>query len=140
MAGVATYLNLPGNTEQAFEFYKSVFGTEYTGDGIMRFGDIPGDEQVPEEQRQAVMHVGLPILGDHLLMGTDVPGAQIGDHMNIMLMPDTKAEADELFGKLSAGGSVIEPLADMFWGDYWGQCSDKFGVVWQIDVDGTQSA
>lgn len=139
MAGVATYLNLPGNTEQAFEFYKSVFGTEYSGGGIMRFADAPGSEQMPEEQRQSVMHVGLPILGDHLLMGTDVPDAQVGDHISIMLMPDTKGDADALFAKLSDGGSITEPLADMFWGDYWGQCTDKFGVVWQVDVDGSQS-
>ena len=139
MAGVATYLMLPGNTEEAFEFYKSVFGTEYAGEGIMRYADAPGAEEMTEEQGQAVMHVGLPILGDHLLMGTDMPDAQIGNHVNIMLMPDTRADADALFAKLSEGGSDIQPLDDMFWGDYWGQCTDKFGVVWQIDVDGSQS-
>lgn len=139
MAGVATYLTLPGNTEEAFEFYKTVFGTEYVGEGIMRFADAPWTEEMTDEQRQAVMHVGLPILGDHLLMGTDMPDARLGDHISIMLIPDSKAEADELFAKLSEGGSNIQPLDDMFWGDYWGQCTDKFGVVWQIDVDGSQS-
>lgn len=136
MAGVATYLNLPGNTEEAFEFYKSVFGTEYAGEGIMRFADAPGTEEMPAELRQSVMHVGLPILGDHMLMGTDTPDAEIGDHVSIMLIPDTKAKADELFAKLSEGGTNVQPLADMFWGDYWGCCTDKFGVSWQVDVEG----
>ncbi|MDJ0767164.1 MAG: VOC family protein [Ilumatobacter sp.] len=139
MAGVATYLHLPGTTEEAFEFYKSVFGTEYNGDGIMRFADAPAAEGVPDEMGQMVMHVGLTILGDHLLMGSDSPEAQVGNHVSVMLMPDTKAEADELFAKLSDGGSDIQPPQDMFWGDYWGQCTDKFGVIWQIDVDGSQS-
>lgn len=138
MAGVATYLNLPGTTEEAFEFYKSVFGTEFAGEGIMRFSDAPGSEGLPAEQQQMVMHVGLPILGDHLLMGTDTPDATIGGHMSVMLMPDTKQEADELFAKLSDGGSDLQPPADMFWGDYWGACTDKFGVSWQMDVDGSQ--
>ena len=136
MAGVATYLNLPGNTEEAFEFYKSVFGTEYTGDGIVRFADAPAAEGVPEEMGPMVMHVGLPTIGDHLLMGTDAPDARVGNHVSIMLMPDTKEEADAIFAKLSEGGSGIEPLQDMFWGDYWGQCTDRFGVAWQIDVAG----
>ena len=139
MAGVATYLNLPGNTEQAFEFYKSVFGTEYSGEGLMRMGDIPPSPEMPEmsdEEKQAVMHVGLPILGDHLLMGTDVPGSTFGDSVQIMLVPDTRAEADDLFAKLSAGGSNLQPMDDMFWGDYYGHFTDKFGVGWMIDVDG----
>jgi len=139
MAGVATYVNLPGSTEEAFEFYRSVFGTEFSGEGIMRFGDAPGSEDLPEEQRRSVMHVGLPILGGHLLMGTKVPDASMGDGISIMLMPDTKAEADELFAKLSEGGSNIQPPADMFWGDYWGQCTDRFGVTWQVDVDGSSA-
>ena len=140
MAGVATYLNLPGNTEEAFEFYKSVFGTEYAGEGIMRFGDAPAAEGVPAEMGEMVMHVGLPILGDHMLMGTDAPEVQTGNHVSIMLMPDTKEHADELFAKLSDGGSDLQAPQDMFWGDYWGQCTDRFGVHWQVDVDGSQSS
>jgi len=139
MAGVATYVNFPGNTEEAFEFYKSVFGTEFAGGGIMRFEDAPGSEEMSDEQRRSVMNVGLPILGGHLLMGTDVPDAAMGDAVSIMLMPDTKAEADELFAKLSEGGSDIQPPADMFWGDYWGQWTDRFGLTWQVDVDGSQA-
>ena len=138
MATVATYLFFPGNTEEAFEFYKSVFGTDYVGEGVMRMGDAPPDPDHPltDEQQQQVMHVGLPILAGHMLMGTDNVEVKMGDNASIMLNPDTKEEADELFAKLSAGGSNVQPLADMFWGDYWGSCTDRFGVYWQIDVYG----
>ncbi len=140
MSTVATYLNLPGTTEQAFEFYKTVFGTDYAGDGIMRMGDIPsepGAPEMPDDVKQHVMHVGLPILGGHMLMGTDVPGATIGNGICIMLVPETRDAADELFAKLSDGGTVGQPMQDMFWGDYYGDLTDRFGVRWMIDVDGS---
>ena len=138
MAGVGTYLFLPGTTEEAFEFYRSVFGTEFAGQGLMRFADAPGNDDMPAEQAQSVMHVGLPILGDHMLMGTDNPDVQIGDSVTIMLMPDSREQADELFSKLSEGGSNIQPMADMFWGDYWGSFTDRFGIGWQIDIAADQ--
>ena len=72
-----------------------------------------------------------------MLMGTDSPDVNVGNSVTIMLMPDTKEEADDLFAKLSEGGSNIEAMADMFWGDYWGSLTDKFGIGWQIDVEGT---
>jgi PhnB protein len=139
MAGVSTYLFLPGTTEEAFEFYRSVFGTEFAGPGLMRFADAPGSEDMPAEQAQSVMHVGLPILGDHMLMGTDNPETQIGDSVTIMLLPDSREEADDLFAKLSEGGSNIQPMADMFWGDYWGSFTDRYGIGWQIDVSAEQA-
>ena len=142
MADVATYLNFDGCTEEAFEFYRTVFGTDYSGDGPARYGDMPSDPGSPElseEQKQLIMHVGLPILGGHLLMGTDVissfgQSVTMGDNVSIMLMPDDKAAADELFAELSEGGSNISPMQDMFWGDYYGHCRDRFGVCWMIDV------
>ncbi len=142
MATVATYLNLPGTTEQAFEFYKSVFGTDYTADGLMRMGDIPPSPDAPEmsdEEKQMVMHVTLPIIGDHLLMGTDVPGIETGTAVSIMLCPDAADEADELFAKLNDGATDVEPMQDMFWGDYYGHLTDKFGVRWMIDVPTEQT-
>jgi PhnB protein len=142
MASVATYLNLPGQTEEAFEFYKSVFGTEYAGQGIMKMGDVPqeqGDPPLSDEQKNAVMHVSLPILGGHLLMGTDVPDVKMGNNVQIMLSPDSREEADELFAKLSAGGTVLSPMADMFWGDYWGALRDKFGIEWMLDIESAPS-
>ena len=143
MALVATYLNLPGTTEAAFEFYRSVFGTEYAGEGVMRMGDVPTDPDAPpmsDEQTDMVMHVALPILAGHLLMGSDMPDATLGNSVQIMLNPDSREEADDLFVKLSDAGTVIEPMADMFWGDYWGALTDKFGVNWMIDVENTPSA
>lgn len=136
MAEVSTYLFLPGTTEAAFEFYRSVFGTDLVGDGFIRFADAPDGAGMPAEQGQLVMNVGLPIMGGHLLMGTDNPDVTMGDNVTIMLNPDSKDEADELFGRLSDGGSNIQPMADMFWGDYWGSFVDRFGIGWQIDVTG----
>lgn len=137
MATVATYLNLPGTTEQAFEFYKSVFGTEYAGEGLMRMGDIPPSPEASEmsdDEKQMVMHVTLPIIGDHMLMGTDVSESQTGSAVAIMLCPDSPGQADELFAKLNDGATDVEPMQDMFWGDYYGHLTDRFGVRWMLDV------
>lgn len=136
MAGVGTYVFLPGTTEEAFEFYRSVFGSDFEGDGLMRFSDVPDNAGMPEDQAQMVMHVALPILGGHLLMGTDSPDVTMGDSVTIMLNPDTRDEADVLFAKLSEGATNVQPMADMFWGDYWGSCTDRFGIGWQVDVAG----
>lgn len=140
MASVSTYLNFPGNTEQAFEFYKSVFGGDFRG-GVMRMGGVPPQEGAPalsEADKNLVMHVCLPILGGHLLMGTDAPESMgfkmvFGNNVYINLEPDTRAEADRLFAALSSGGKVEMPMADMFWGDYFGSFTDKFGVQWMIN-------
>lgn len=141
MATVSTYLNFKKETEQAFNFYKSVFGTEFSGMGIARFGDIPPQEgmpPLPEEDKNLIMHIELPILGGHLLMGTDAPesmGFQInyGNAFHISLAPDTREETKRLFDALSAGGQVTMPLDDMFWGAYYGSCTDKFGVNWMVN-------
>ncbi len=127
-------------TEEAFNFYKAVFGTEFVN-GIMRHGDVPVPEGQPgpsDDDKQLVINVQLPILGGHLLMGTDVPesmGVNLnqGNNVYICLHPDTRAEADSLFAALSAGGTVQMPLQEMFWGDYYGSLVDKFGVQWMIN-------
>lgn len=141
MASVSTYLNFPRNTEGAFNYYKSVFGGEFAGPGIMRFGDIPPSPDMPpcaEGDKNLVMHVELPIVGGHLLMGTDAPESMgfklnMGNNISINLQPDTRKETDQLFSKLSAGGTVTMELQDMFWGDYFGSCIDKFGVQWMFN-------
>jgi PhnB protein len=146
MASVATYLNFSGRTEEAFEFYKTVFGTDYMGE-VMRMGDMPAEPDMPEfsdADKRAVMHVTLPILGGHLLMGTDAlesMGQSLteGDNVSIMLQPDSRTDADELFAKLSAGGNASMPMEDVFWGDYFGTCTDRFGIHWMIDVSGEPS-
>lgn len=140
MTGVATYLNLPGTTEAAFNFYKTVFGTEFTWP-LMRMGDLPqmeGVDALSDAQKNLVMNVGLEILGGHLLMGTDVPeemgGPPVhGDGMYICLMPDSREEADRLHAALAEGGQVQHPMTDEVWGDYFGQVIDRFGVHWMIN-------
>jgi PhnB protein len=140
MAKVSTYLNFNRNTEEAFNFYREVFGGEFIG-GISRFKDIPHSEnmpQLPEADRNLVMHIVLPILGGHLLMATDAPesmGFRVnqGNNVYIMLEPDTRSETKELFKALSSGGIVEQELQEMFWGDYYGSCKDKFGVHWMFN-------
>jgi PhnB protein len=140
MAQTATYLNFEGTTEQAFNFYKSAFGTQFLGD-IMRHGDVPlpdGAPELSEADKRLIMNVALPLLGGHLLMGTDVFDAMVidfkqGNNVSICLLPDTREEADRLFAALSAGGKVEQPMEDAFWGDYYGSFVDKFGVQWMIN-------
>jgi uncharacterized glyoxalase superfamily protein PhnB/uncharacterized protein YndB with AHSA1/START domain len=140
-ARVCTYLNFPGNTEEAFLFYKSVFKTEFSGKGLQRFGDIPaeaGHPTVPDAIKKMVLHVELPILGGHILMATDAPkemGMTLtqGNNMHICLEPETKAETKKLFDALSKGGNIVMPLADMFFGAYFGECTDRFGINWMFN-------
>jgi PhnB protein len=142
MASVGTYLNFAGEAEEAFAFYKTVFGTEFTGD-ISRFGDMPPQEGQPgiaEDEKALVLHIGLPILDGHLLMGSDVPSSMGGDGLvkgnntYISLNPDTRAEADRLFTALSKGGEVEMGMSEEFWGDYFGSLKDRFGVQWMIST------
>ncbi len=139
MARVSTYLNFERDTEAAFSFYKSVFGTEFIG-GIDRMGTAPEDPERPlaEEDKNLVMNVQLPILGGHVLMGTDAPtsmGFQLvkGNNVYVNLEPDTRAETDTLFNALKEGGDVEVELQQMFWGDYFGSLTDKFGVKWMFN-------
>ena len=146
MASVSTYLNFNRNTEEAFNFYKSVFGTEFQGEGIMRMGDVPPQEGQPplaEEDKNLVMHVMLPILNGHQLMGSDCSESmgfslKFGNNSYINLEPDTRAETERLFNALSEGGKVEMPLQDMFWGDYFGSLADKFGVQWMFNCAGKE--
>ena len=138
MPRVSTYLNFKGRTEAAFEFYKSIFGTDYAMPTV-RIRDIPSDGKPrSEEELNRIAHMVLPILGGHLLMGTDVPEVAEGNNVSIMLEPDTRMEADRLNRALAKGGKIIMPLADMFWGAYFGQFVDKFGVQWFVNVDLTR--
>ncbi len=141
MARVSTYLNFGRNTGEAFHFYRSVFGGEFSGGGVARFGDFPPAEGMPplaEEDKNLIMHIELPLPGGHILMGTDAPESMgfhlnFGNNVHINLEPDTKAETKRLFDALSAGGKVTMELQDMFWGGYYGSCTDKFGVQWMFN-------
>lgn len=140
MARTSTYLNFSRNTEEAFKFYKSVFGGDFSGK-VARFKDLPsqiGVPQISESDKNLIMHIELPILGDHILMGTDAPESMgfkvdFGSNVYINLEPDTRLETEKLFRDLSNGGKIEMPLQEMFWGAYYGSCTDKFGVQWMFN-------
>ncbi len=143
MARVNTYLNFARNTEEAFNFYKSIFGGEFSNNGIARFGDIPAMEGMPplaEEDKNLIMHLELVITGGHVLMGTDAPESMgfkvnFGNNVHISIEPDTRTETKTLFDALSAGGKIEQDLQDMFWGAYYGCFTDKFGVQWMFNCN-----
>ena len=138
---VTNYLNFPGNTEEAFHFYRSVFRTDFSGDGIHRFGDLPPDANHPpvaENVKQMILHIELPITGGHVLMGTDAPeemGFTVtrGNNMHISVEPETRDEAQRIFDELSVGGEITMPIQDMFWGAYFGSLTDRFGINWMVN-------
>lgn len=143
MARVSTYLNFANNTEEAFNFYKSVFGTDFTAPGIRRFSDIPPQDGMPpvsDALKNLVMHVELPITGGHILMGTDAPAemgftVNFGNNIYINLELDTREETKRLFEALAVNGKVEMELQDMFWGAYFGSCEDKYGVRWMFNCN-----
>lgn len=138
MKDINIYLNFAGNCEAAFTFYKSVFGGEFTYIG--RFKEMPKQEgmpDLPKDMEEMIMHVGLPIGKHAVLMGSDTGGEWAptfvqGNNFAISLSVDTKEEADHYFKALSANGKVIMPMEDAFWGDYFGQFVDQFGISWMI--------
>ncbi|MES2617093.1 MAG: VOC family protein [Bacteroidota bacterium] len=141
MARVSTYLNFPRHTEEAFNFYKSIFGGEFGGTGIARFGDMPAGDGMPplaEVDKNLIMHIELAITGGHCIMGTDAPESMgftvnPGNNIHINIEPDTKAETKRLYDALSVGGNVTMELQDMFWGAYFGSCTDKYGINWMFN-------
>lgn len=143
-ARVCSYLNFPGNTEEAFLFYKEVFQSDFVN-GIKRLGDAPPHEGQPpmsEDIKKMILHIELPILGGcHNLMGTDAPkefGFTVtsGNNQHIYLDIESREEAKRLFDALSVGGEVEIPIQDMFFGSYFGNCKDKYGINWMINHQG----
>jgi PhnB protein len=140
MPRVSTYLNFMGNTEEAVNFYKTVFGTEFLTP-IMRMGDMPASPGTPElsdAERNMVMHVELPILAGHVLMATDMLESmgherRIGNNVTINLELEDREETERLFRLLSEDGSDLFGLADMPWGAYWGTCADRYGIRWMFN-------
>jgi PhnB protein len=143
MAKVQTYLNFNGNTEEAFNFYRSIFGGEFSA--VMRFKEMAasgmeGCEGGPlsAEDGEKIMHIALPV-DDSVIMATDAlesvgQSLTFGNNSYIYIETETKAEADRLFEALSGGGSVEMQIADTFWGDYFGSLKDKFAVQWMISA------
>ena len=133
---VNPYLNFNGNTEEAFNFYRSTFGGEFQA--LMRYGAAPGCEDMPETERNGIMHIALSI-GSTMLMGTDIPKSMeqvtFGSNSSLCISVDTREDADRIFNGLSEGGKVTMPMEDMFWGDYFGSFFDKYGVQWMISFD-----
>jgi PhnB protein len=136
MATVNTYLNFNGNTEEAFNFYRLVFGGEFAM--LQRLKDTPEADKLPEGDKEKIMHVALPI-GGNLLMGTDVlesmPQVKFGTNSSISISAESEEEARKLFDGLSAGGIVDMPLEKMFWNALFGFFTDKFGVQWMVNYD-----
>lgn len=143
MTKLHPYLNFNGTCEAAFNFYKNIFGGEFTYLG--RFGEMPPQPgvEITEEEKNMIMHVGLPIGEGYILMGSDsggewAPDLTVGNNISLSVNPDTKEEADRLHKRLSDGGKVTMPMADTFWGDYFGMCTDKFGINWMVSYNAEQ--
>ena len=136
MKSINPYLNFPGNTEEAFNFYKKIFGGDFLG-GINRFKDAPATENLSASDKEKVMHIGLPMGSNNFIMATDALESMghkvnFGSNFYIAIDAESKEEADKLFKGLSEGGQVEMPMADQFWGDYFGSLADKFGVRWMV--------
>lgn len=138
MALINPYINFNGNAEEAFNFYKSVFGGEFAR--VMRFKDLSVPEApFSEKEANKIMHIALPI-GKNILMGNDVPESmgRVNENENrskISISAASKEEADTLFNGLSAGGTVEFPIGDSPWGSYFGMFRDKYGIEWMVDFD-----
>src|ERR1044072_9058584 len=144
MATINPYLNFKGNTEEAFNFYKSVFGGEFAV--LQRFGNMPGCEEMPEgkqvseDDREKIMHIALPVGNGNVLMATDAlesMGQNLteGNNFWLFVSADSNEEAEQIFNGLSDGGKVEMPLADAFWGSYFGMLQDRFGIRWMVSYD-----
>ena len=131
------YLTFEDNCREVFDFYRSVFGGEYLI--IQTFGDGPADMGILDSERDRIMHATITI-GDSFLMGSDsassfAPPPTVGDNFSLSYTSSSREEADEFFARLSAGGTVTMPLQETFWGSYFGSCTDKFGINWQLDYE-----
>ena len=140
MAAFNIYLNFPGNTEEAFNLYKSVFGGEFAV--VMRFGDGPESGNMPEDIKRKIMHIALPVGKGNMLMATDMvdgfgPKYVYGNNFNVSVNPDSEEDTKRIFNALSEGGTVTMPLGMQFWG-LFGSCTDRFGTNWMINFDPKQ--
>jgi PhnB protein len=141
MAKMNPYLNFDGTAYEAFTFYKSVFGGEFPA--VHKIGEAPGTENLPENEKNRIMHISLPIDGHTVLMASDTMPSMghkfiEGNNVSLSLHPESREEAERLFNGLSAGGEVEMPLEDTFWGAYYGSFKDKFGIRWMVNYDKQQ--
>ncbi|MEO6390555.1 MAG: VOC family protein [Pyrinomonadaceae bacterium] len=142
MAEINPYLILNGDCGAAFDFYRSVFGGEFTAN--MKFSDLPGDNPCSTDDESKILHVSLPVGRGTILMGSDCPSSQppvdMGNNIMLSISPDSKEDADRIFAALTDGGVAKLPMQDMFWGAYFGMLTDRFGISWQINFDLKQAA
>lgn len=137
MTKINPYLNFAGNTEEAFNFYKSVFGGEFAS--VNRFKDMPMEGvTLSEEDQNKILHIALPIGKGNMLMASDMLesfGQTLtqGNNVSVSVHPESKEEADRIFNALAEGGTIEMPIADAPWGDYYGSLQDKFGVKWMVN-------
>lgn len=143
MTTVNAYLNFNGNCQEAFDFYKSIFGGDFSYVG--KFKDMPpmGEQEMSETDGEKIMHISLPISKETILMGSDTidgfgPPLQIGNNISISINTDSKEEADRLFDNLSKGGTVGMSMDNVFWGSYFGMFTDRFGVDWMVSFEQNQ--
>jgi PhnB protein len=137
MALINPHINFNGNAEEAFNFYKSVFGGEFAR--IVRFSELAGMEHIGEGEENKIMHIALPI-GQNVLMGNDVPASmgrvnEAENRSKISISAESREEADRIFNGLSAGGAVEMPIGDSPWGSYFAMFRDKYGIEWMVDFD-----
>lgn len=138
MAVFNPYLNFPGTAEEAFNFYKSVFGGDFAH--VMRFKDTPEAAHLSEGDKEKIMHIALPIGNSNVLMATDAMESMghpltVGNNFYISVSTESEAEADRLFNGLSDGGTVELAMQKTFWNSYFGMFKDKFGIQWMISYD-----
>lgn len=137
MSTINPYLNFGGNCEEAFGFYKSLFGGEFSN--VSRFSDMPADDQSPQVDGNLIMHVSLPLGEDQVLMGSDRPDSMgpttSGDNVQITLNPSNLEEASRLFTGLADGGQITMPFEKTFWGADFGMCTDRYGIHWMVSYD-----
>ena len=138
MALINPHINFNGNAEEAFNFYRSVFGGEIAK--IIRLKDLSGLEHISENDADKIMHIALPIGKSNILMGNDVPESmgRVNENENrskISISAESREEADKLFNGLSAGGNIEAPIGDSPWGSYFGMFRDKYGIEWMVDFD-----
>lgn len=144
MTRLHPYLNFAGNAEEAFNVYRSVFGGEFSS--LVRFKDFPIEGvTVPKEDEDKIMHIGLPVGEDEILMASDTLkslGQELvqGNNVYISVHPASREEADRIFNALSEGGDVEMPIADQAWGDYYGSLKDRFGVMWMVNYSPPREA
>lgn len=137
MAEINAYLNFAGTCEEAFNFYKSVFGGEFTQ--VSRFSEVPKEAKMYEVDDQKIMHISLPVGKQGILMGSDTPEAMgkvvVGNNFSISIQVESEEEAKKLFDGISIGGTITMPLNKTFWNAYFGMCTDKFGIQWMVNYD-----